>query len=200
MNQIAPAKFYTKIYEQVILDYHLTEKNKNPYFLNSIEYQIYQKNWIDTIQWHLEDLTRDSKITGIQMISLKQEIDSSNQERNNIVEIIDDLMFDILYQDLIFDEGLPLNSETPGWILDRLSILELKIFHMSEQVDRVGVLNEHVIRCKNKLQILKSQKCDLLLSFDTLINEILTSKRRYKVYKQMKMYNDPTLNPILYKK
>jgi hypothetical protein len=192
------AKEFSEIFILSMNDYHILGQNNNPFELGSLKYLIYNKNWIDTVQWHMEDITRDPLISGENMIKFKREIDSSNQERNDIVEKIDDHIFEILSDYLLKSKSQLLNSESPAWILDRLSILELKIFHMNEQTTRVHILEDHKIKCIQKLDVLISQKNDVTNAFDTFINEIIGGTRKYKLYRQMKMYNDSTLNPILY--
>jgi hypothetical protein len=171
----------------------------NPYNKESIEHIMFLKNWIDTVQWHLEDIIRDPQITPDYGIKLKIRIDSSNQERTNIVEKIDDYYLE-LYKEVALDENAKLNTESPGWVIDRLSILCLKIYHMQEQVERDDVDKLHIDQCKNKLNVLLEQKNDLCTSLDELLIELESGKKKIKVYRQMKMYNDATLNPVLYKK
>jgi hypothetical protein len=192
------AKEFSEIFILSMNDYHILGQNNNPFELGSLKYLIYNKNWIDTVQWHMEDITRDPLISGENMIKFKREIDSSNQERNDIVEKIDDHIFEILSDYLLKSKSQLLNSESPAWILDRLSILELKIFHMNEQTTRVHILEDHKIKCIQKLDVLINQKNDVTNAFDTFINEIIGGTRKYKLYRQMKMYNDSTLNPVLY--
>ncbi len=171
----------------------------NPYNKESIEHIMFLKNWIDTVQWHLEDIIRDPQITPDYGIKLKRRIDSSNQKRTNIVEKIDDYYLE-LYKEVALDENAKLNTESPGWVIDRLSILCLKIYHMQEQVERDDVDKLHIDQCKNKLNVLLEQKNDLCTSLDELLIELESGKKKIKVYRQMKMYNDATLNPVLYKK
>lgn len=192
------SKEFSEIFTLSINDYHLYSQNRNPFEPDTLKYLIYNKNWIDTVQWHMEDTARNPLISGANMIQIKREIDSSNQERNDIVEKIDDHIFEILSDYLLKSKSQLLNSESPAWILDRLSILELKIFHMNEQTTRVHILEDHKIKCIQKLDVLISQKNDVTNAFDTFINEIIGGTRKYKLYRQMKMYNDSTLNPILY--
>ncbi len=191
------------IFDHCIDLYHKTNdidtNCPNPYNKESIEHIMFLKNWIDTVQWHLEDIIRDPQITPDYGIKLKRRIDSSNQKRTNIVEKIDDYYLE-LYKEVALDENAKLNTESPGWVIDRLSILCLKIYHMQEQVERDDVDKLHVDQCKNKLNVLLEQKNDLCTSLDELLIELESGKKKIKVYRQMKMYNDATLNPVLYKK
>lgn len=194
-----------RIFEQSIEDYHqhddVNAPMQNPYPEGSLEYLLYKKNWIDTVQWHLEDLIRDPEIAPETLVQLKRRIDASNQERTDTVELMDDWFLRYFEQQNV--ERRPdarMNSETPAWLLDRLSILMLKIYHMREQTLRTDVDENHIAKCKQKLAILLEQKEDLARCFDELIEDILSGERYMKVYRQMKMYNDASLNPVLYKK
>lgn len=192
-----------QIFNQSIDDYHKSDSIHtpltNPYASNSIEGLLYQKNWIDTVQWHLEDEIRSPTLGADGIVSLKRWIDRSNQERTDTVEKIDDHFLELL-KDSKPQPGARMNSETPAWLLDRLSILCLKIYHMRDQTLRSDVSVEHKAACESKLSILLEQQTDLTRSFDELIEDIQSGKRFMKVYRQMKMYNDPNLNPVLYKK
>jgi len=194
-----------RIFEQSIEDYHrhddVNAPMQNPYPEGSLEYLLYKKNWIDTVQWHLEDLIRDPEIAPETLVQLKRRIDASNQERTDTVEEMDDWFLHYFQQQKV--ERKPharMNSETPAWLLDRLSILMLKIYHMREQTLRTDVDENHIAKCQQKLNILMEQKVDLGRCFDELIEDILNGERYMKVYRQMKMYNDASLNPVLYKK
>ena len=192
-----------QIFNRVIADYHLTDDVntpiKNPYQKDTIEYSLYLKCWIDTVQWHYEDIIRDPHIDPIEALALKRRIDRSNQDRTDLVEEIDSY-FRQFYSDVVPGPGARLNTESPAWAVDRLSILALKIYHMQEQVDRKDANVEHIARCKAKLDVLLEQQKDLSLAIDQLLEDISAGRKYMKVYRQMKMYNDPTTNPILYKK
>ena len=192
-----------QIFRQVIADYHLTDNVDtpihNPYNRNTIEFSLYLKCWIDTVQWHYEDIIRDPHIDPIEALALKRRIDRSNQDRTDLVEEIDSY-FRQLYSNVNPSPNARLNTESPAWAIDRLSILALKIYHMQEQVDRQDADPEHIARCKAKLEVLLEQQKDLSLAIDQLLEDISAGRKYMKVYRQMKMYNDPTTNPILYKK
>ena len=192
-----------RIFNQVIKDYHLTDNVDtpihNPYETDSIEYSLYLKCWIDTVQWHFEDIIRDPHIDPIEALKLKKRIDKSNQDRTDLVEEIDSY-FRQYYSNVTPLKDARLNTESPAWAVDRLSILALKIYHMQEQVDRQDASAEHIDRCKAKLAVLLEQQKDLSLAIDQLLEDIAEGRKYMKVYRQMKMYNDPSTNPILYKK
>ena len=192
-----------KIFNQAIRDYHLTDNVdtsiQNPYSRDSIERSLYLKCWIDTVQWHLEDIIRDPHIDPLEALSLKRRIDRSNQDRTDLVEQIDSY-FRQRYSEV---EPLPearLNTESPAWAIDRLSILALKIWHMKEQTERKDADKDHVARCQAKLDVLLEQQKDLSTAIDQLLEDIEAGVKYMKVYRQMKMYNDPNTNPVLYKK
>ena len=191
-----------KIFKQSIDKYHLInsidQPLKNPYPVNSINYLLYKKNWIDTVQWHYEDLIRDPKINPVKGMDLKRKIDASNQDRTNTVEYIDNYFFD-LYKNVTIKDAATVNSESPAWAIDRLSILELKIYHMDEEVKRFDATELHKKNCNIKLQILIDQRTDLSKAIDQLLEDIESGNKYMKVYKQMKMYNDEDTNPVLYK-
>ena len=191
-----------KIFKESIDKYHLInsidQPFKNPYPVNSINYLLYKKNWIDTVQWHYEDLIRDPKINPVKGMDLKRKIDASNQDRTNTVEYIDNYFFD-LYKDVTIKDTATINSESPAWAIDRLSILELKIYHMDEEVKRFDATELHKKSCNVKLQILIDQRTDLSKAIDQLLEDIELGNKYMKVYKQMKMYNDEDTNPVLYK-
>ncbi|MDN5200526.1 DUF4254 domain-containing protein [Fulvivirgaceae bacterium BMA10] len=197
------AQHCLKIFNQSIIDYHkydsVEQAIENPYDEESIDGLLYLKNWIDTVQWHYEDLIREPHIDASEAVKLKRLIDASNQRRTDLVEKIDD-WFVVYFKDSVKQEGSKLNTETPAWALDRLSILALKIYHMQEQVDREDTATEHKASCEAKLAILNEQKADLSKSIDELLEDIKNGTKYMKVYRQMKMYNDPSLNPVLYSK
>ena len=191
-----------KIFNQVITDYHLTDNVdtpiNNPYDRESIEYALYLKCWIDTVQWHYEDIIRDPHIDPVEALALKRRIDHSNQDRTDLVEDIDSY-FRQKYSDVTPLADARLNTESPAWAVDRLSILALKIYHMKEQVERQDASEEHRQRCQAKLDVLLEQQKDLALAIDQLLEDIAKGRKYMKVYRQMKMYNDPATNPVLYK-
>jgi len=191
-----------EIFNRVIADYHVTDNVdtpiQNPYQKDSIENRLYLKCWIDTVQWHLEDLIRDPNIDPVEALALKRRIDKSNQDRTDLVEDIDS-WFRSHYSEVKVLPDARLNTESPAWAIDRLSILALKIWHMKEQVDRHDADAEHIARCQAKLDVLLEQQRDLSLAIDQLLEDIEAGRKYMKVYRQMKMYNDPTTNPILYK-
>jgi hypothetical protein len=191
------------IFVRAINDYHLTDDVntpiRNPYQKDSIEYSLYLKCWIDTVQWHYEDIIRDPHIDPVEALALKRRIDRSNQDRTDLVEEIDS-WFRQYYSKVVPQPDARLNTESPAWAVDRLSILALKIYHMQEQVDRKDADAEHIAKCKAKLAVLQEQQKDLSLAIDQLLDDIADGKKYMKVYRQMKMYNDPSTNPILYKK
>lgn len=191
------------IFEQVIADYHKTDcvdtPIQNPYPERSIEFYLYLKCWIDTVQWHFEDLIRDPEIDPAAALVLKRRIDKSNQDRTDLVELIDSYFLDS-YKDITPMEAATINTETPAWAVDRLSILSLKIYHMQEQAERTDADEEHLKRCAEKLAVLREQRIDLSMALDTLLEDIAAGRKYMKLYKQMKMYNDPATNPVLYGK
>jgi len=192
-----------RIFTESVLDYHKTDDVdtpiQNPYPLKSIEYYLYLKNWIDTVQWHLEDIIRDPNINPSEALKIKRRIDKSNQDRTDLVELIDSYFLD-KYKDVQVKPDAVINTESPAWAIDRLSILALKIYHMHREVERTGTTPEHHAQCKAKLDILLEQQKDLSAAIDRLIEDIEAGCKYMKVYKQMKMYNDPSLNPVLYGK
>ncbi len=189
------------IFIESINDYHRTDNVDtpihNPYPVKSIEYYLYLKNWIDTVQWHFEDIIRDPNINPEAALVLKRRIDKSNQDRTDLVELIDSYFLD-KYKDVTPVEGATINTESPAWAIDRLSILALKIYHMRKEVERKDTTPEHHAQCEKKLNVLLEQKKDLSAAIDQLIADIEAGRKYMKVYKQMKMYNDPALNPVLY--
>ena len=192
-----------QIFNQAIRDYHLKDHVdtpiSNPYERESIEYNLYLKCWIDTVQWHFEDIVSDPHIDPEDGLALKRRIDRSNQDRTDLVEQID-TYFRKLYHDVKPLPDARLNTESPAWAIDRLSILALKIWHMQEQVERQDASEEHIQKCQGKLDVLKEQQVDLSTAIDQLLDDIETGRKYMKVYRQMKMYNDPATNPIFYKK
>ncbi|MBR1808428.1 MAG: DUF4254 domain-containing protein [Paludibacteraceae bacterium] len=192
-----------KIFSTAVRNYHLTDNVdtpiSNPYPTGSIENLLYQKNWIDTVQWHLEDIIRDPHIDPADALLIKRRIDSSNQERTDIVEQIDTYFLN-LYSNIVPEADAKINTESPAWAIDRLSILHVKIWHMREQTERTDISAEQKQRCIAKLSILQEQLTDLTLSISQLLEDYAAGRRIMKVYRQMKMYNDPQLNPVLYNK
>jgi hypothetical protein len=191
------------IFDQVIKDYHvhdnIDQPMVNPYQAGTIEFDLYTKNWIDTVQWHFEDIIRDPQIDPVEALVLKRRIDKSNQDRTDLVERIDS-WFWTKYKDIAVRPDATINTESPAWAVDRLSILALKIYHMKEQVERPDASEEHKAKCQQKLDVLLEQRKDLSTAIDQLLADIEAGKKYMKVYKQMKMYNDESTNPVLYKK
>jgi len=203
MKYLDLSKKALKIFKKSIDKYHIIDKVdqkfNNPYSDKSLSNLLYKKNWIDTVQWHLEDIIRDPSIDSKKGMEIKREIDLSNQKRTDLVEYIDDYFLNA-FKKIKIKKNATHNSETLAWALDRLSILVLKIYHMNEEVERDEASIEHKNKCRNKLEILNLQKEDLSKAIDQLILDIQKGIKYIKVYKQMKMYNDISLNPILYKK
>ena len=191
------------IFERAIDDYHRTDHVdapvRNPYPAPGIEADLYLKNWIDTVQWHLEDIIRDPDIDPLRALEIKRRIDRSNQERTDLVERIDSY-FLTLYRDVQPLPGATINTESPAWAVDRLSILALKIYHMREEAGRTDADPEHIAACRRKLAVLTEQRADLSTALDQLLDDIAHGRKYMKVYRQMKMYNDPSVNPVLYGK
>lgn len=192
-----------KLFDAVIIDYHKTDDvdaaMKNPFQAQTIESVLYLKNWIDTVQWHLEDIIRNPEIDPVEALAIKRRIDKSNQDRTDLVERIDSYFLE-KYASVKAKPNAVINTESPAWAIDRLSILALKIFHMRKEVERNDVSADHKSTCQKKLDVLLEQREDLSSAIDQLIKDIENGDRYMKVYKQMKMYNDPNLNPILYGK
>ncbi len=184
-------------------DYHVTDsvdaQMNNPYELKSIEYYLYLKNWIVAVQWQFEDFIRYPQIDPAAALTLKRRIDKSNQDRTDLVELIDSYFLD-KYKEVIPLDNATINTESPAWAIDRLSILALKIYHMQQEVERTDTSEEHRTQCQTKLNVLLEQRRDLSSAIDQLLADIEAGKKYMKVYKQMKMYNDPALNPVLYAK
>ena len=191
------------IFNRAIADYHLYDDVdhhfENPYEAGSLEALLYDKNMVDTVQWHLEDIIRDPAIDPVEALAIKRRIDRSNQVRTDMVEYIDSYWLD-KFKDVAVAADARINTETPAWAIDRLSILAVKIYHMQQEVERKDASPEHVAKCREKLRILLEQRADLSMAISQLLDEIESGKKYMKVYKQMKMYNDPALNPVLYKK
>ena len=196
------AELCNKIFISVIDQYHINNdvdnSYVNPYNLDTLEYLLFEKCWIDTVQWHLEDLIRNPNIDSNKGLELKHRIDKSNQNRTDIVEKVDDYYFSIFKN--TSEKDSKINTESPGWVVDRLSILNLKIYHMNEQFERKNVTAEHILNCEKKMVVLQNQRIDLSNSFDELLEEYKEGIKKMKVYRQMKMYNDSNLNPELYRK
>jgi len=192
-----------EIFWKSVLEYHVTDSVdtpiSNPYEVKSIAYYLYLKNWIDAVQWHYEDIIRDPNIKPEDALMLKRKIDKSNQDRTDLVELIDSYFLD-KSKDVQVASDATINTESPAWAIDRLSILALKIYHMEQEVKRTDTSAEHLKQCQQKLDILLEQKKDLSTAIDQLLTDIENGKKYMKVYKQMKMYNDPALNPVLYGK
>lgn len=195
------AEFAFPIFERCINDYHVIDDvyqpALNPYEKGSIEYLLYAKNWVDTVQWHYEDIIRDPQIDPVAALDLKRKIDASNQVRTDMVEYIDSYFLQ-KYAGVQVKADAKINTESPAWAIDRLSILALKIYHMSEEANRTEATPEHRAKCQEKLNVLLDQKNDMFVSISQLIEDIENGDKYMKVYKQMKMYNDEELNPVLY--
>ena len=192
-----------EIFDQIVKLYHVTDDVdavfNNPYPEDSIEGSLARKNWIDAVQWHLEDIIRDENIDPVEALALKRRIDRSNQDRTDLVEEID-TYFRQRYADVTVLPDATINTESPAWAIDRLSILALKIWHMREQTERNDADAAHVAKCQGKLDVLLEQRKDLTAAIDQLLADIAAGRKYMKVYRQMKMYNDPETNPILYGK
>jgi hypothetical protein len=191
------------IFQQAIHDYHLKDHVdtpiQNPFSRESIDFQLYLKCWIDTVQWHLEDIIRDENIDPVEALALKRRIDRSNQDRTDLVEEID-AYFREQYAGVAVQADATINTESPAWAIDRLSILALKIWHMREQTQRIDADAAHIAKCQAKLDVLLEQRTDLTTAIDQLLEDIAAGRKYMKVYMQMKMYNDPATNPVLYGK
>ena len=190
-----------RIFDETVALYHLTDdvdfKPQNPYAEHEAEHTLFAKNWIDAVQWHLEDIIRDPEIDPVEALALKRRIDRSNQDRTDMVEELD-TYFREKYDDVAVLADATINTESPAWALDRLSILALKIYHMQAEVDRTDASPEHIAKCRAKLDVLSEQRADLISAIDQLLDDIAAGKKYMKVYRQMKMYNDPATNPVLY--
>lgn len=197
------AELANKVFDDSVAKYHITDNIDfpcpNPYEPTSLEGILFAKNWVDAVQWHLEDIIRDPQIDPLEALALKRRIDASNQVRTDMVEEIDSWFRD-KYAHVTPLPDATINTESPAWALDRLSILALKIWHMREQVERKDADEAHIAKCKGKLDILLEQREDLTSAIDTLLDDIENGRKYMKVYRQMKMYNDPATNPVLYGK
>ncbi len=191
------------VFNKSIEDYHVYDdvntQINNPFEKNTLERILYAKNWIDTVQWHLEDIIRDENIDPAEALYLKRTIDASNQKRTDLVEFIDS-WFLKKYENITLKPDAKINTETVAWAVDRLSILALKVYHMSLEANRESASEEHRANCQAKLDVLLIQHEDLSTSINQLLADIENGDVKMKVYKQMKMYNDESLNPILYQK
>ena len=189
------------IFSQTIEDYHrfdnVNHPVNNPYEEKTIEWYLYNKEWNDAVQWHLEDLIRDPNIDPVEALALKRRIDKSNQDRTDLVEALDEYFW-MMFHEVTPLASATLNTESPAWAIDRLSILQLKIYHMKAEVERTDVGEEHKAKCQAKLNVLLEQNADLSIAIAQLLEAYKRGEKVMKVYKQMKMYNDPNLNPILY--
>lgn len=189
------------IFEASTNDYHKTDNvdapSPNPYEESAIEHTLYAKNWVDAVQWHLEDIIRDPDIDPVAALALKRRIDKSNQVRTDMVEEFDTYFRD-KYKDVKVLPGATINTESPAWALDRLSILALKIYHMQAEVDREDATEAHKAKCAARLAVLTEQRSDLISAIDALLDDIAAGRKYMKVYRQMKMYNDADTNPVLY--
>lgn len=190
-----------EIFNQAINDYHQFDNVdtpiNNPFAEKSIEFYLYLKNWIDTVQWHLEDIIRDPAIDPVEALQIKRRIDRSNQERTDLVEMIDSYFLQ-KFANVEVKADATINTESPAWAIDRLSILQLKIYHMRIEANREDSAEDQRNRCAEKLAVLLEQEKDLTSAIDMLLADMEAGNKYMKVYKQMKMYNDPSLNPVLY--
>lgn len=190
-----------QIFLQAIQDYHETDTVdaplRNPYRLGAIEHLLYKKAWIDTVQWHLEDVIRDPGIDPVQALQIKRRIDASNQERTDVVESVDNFLLQ-QHNNVAVKGDAAINTESPAWAVDRLAILALKIYHMRIEAVRNDADERHKTSAQQKLNVLLQQQNDLSLAIDALLDDIAAGRKYMKVYRQMKMYNDETLNPVLY--
>lgn len=189
------------IFDRCVADYHKCDsvdaKIENPFEERTLDWFLYAKNWIDTVQWHLEDIIREPSIDPVEALAIKRRIDKSNQDRTDLVELIDSYFME-RYSGVKVSERATINTETPAWAIDRLSILALKIYHMRAEATREEAEPSHREACHNKLKTLLTQREDLSSAIDNLLGEIERGEKYMRVYKQMKMYNDPSLNPVLY--
>lgn len=194
-------ELFWKVFNEAIIDYHkyddVDHEIENPYDKSQIEHLLYHKNWIDTVQWHFEDIIRDPDIDPTAALVLKRRIDASNQRRTDLVEYIDSYFLD-KYKNVKVLPNAKINTESPAWAIDRYSILALKIYHMEQETKRTDVDAEHIEKCSKKLSVLREQHADLSIAIEELLADIEAGRKYMKVYKQMKMYNDESLNPVLY--
>ena len=190
------------IFNEATVAYHVTDNvdapHPNPYEEGSFEHTLYAKNMVDAVQWHLEDIIRDPEIDPVAALALKRRIDASNQVRTDMVEELD-TYFREKYADVEVAVDATINTESPAWALDRLSILALKIYHMEVETKRTDATAEHIQKCGNKLAVLLEQRKDLTTAIGQLLDDIAAGRKYMKVYRQMKMYNDTDTNPVLYK-
>ena len=195
------SKLCNQLFQEAIDNYHvhnnIDQPIENTHRIGTLEHLLYLKCWIDTVQWHMEDVVRNPNIDPVEGLQWKRRIDASNQERTDVVEYIDSYFLEE-YKNVQPKATAKINSESPAWVVDRLSILALKIYHMKEETLRIDAPQEHIQSCTGKLNILLNQRNDLSTSLDELITDIQNGDKYMKVYKQMKMYNDPSLNPVLY--
>ncbi len=195
---------FNTLFDQLITKYHVIDNVDQPFSnpydkTDLINHLLYRKSWIDTVQWHYEDIIRLPDINPVEALTLKRKIDASNQDRTDMVEYIDSFYLD-KYKDVTIQSDAKINTESPAWAIDRLSILALKIYHMREEATRDTASEEHRNNCQTKLNILLEQRTDLSSAIDALLEDLSKGEKYMKVYKQMKMYNDDELNPMLYKK
>ncbi len=192
---------WVKIFQSSIEQYHVNDdvdtEIKNPFEKDSFEHLLFLKNWVDIVQWHLEDIIRSPEISGQEVLAIKRRIDASNQHRTDLVEFIDGWFYN-KFNAVEKQANATFNTETPAWAVDRLSILELKIYHMQIEAERIGASDEHRNACQKKLDVLLTQREDMCTSITQLLEDIARGKKYMKLYKQMKMYNDESLNPVLY--
>lgn len=197
------AQSCNKVFDRATADYHVTDNIDAPrphhYAEGSLDEILYGKSWIDVVQWHMEDLIRDPQIEPVEAVALKRRIDASNQDRTDMVEAIDTWFRD-KYAGVKPLPDATINTESPAWAIDRLSILAVKIYHMRAEVERLEASAEHKARCAAKLDVLLEQRTDLSQAIDTLLDDIAAGRKYMKVYRQMKMYNDADTNPVLYAK
>lgn len=193
-------KAYT-VFEEATNAYHVNDDidapSPNPCEKGSVDAVLFDKNWVDAVQWHLEDIIRDPEIDPVAALALKRRIDRSNQVRTDMVEEID-TYFRSRFADVNVAPDATINTESPAWAIDRLSILALKIYHMRAEVERADADAVHKERCASKLAVLEEQRVDLISAIDALLDDIAAGRKYMKVYRQMKMYNDPATNPVLY--
>lgn len=189
------------IFNEATVAYHVTDNvdapHPNPYTEGTIEYTLYAKNMVDAVQWHLEDIIRDPEIDPVAALALKRRIDASNQVRTDMVEELDSY-FREKYAGVKVATDATINTESPAWALDRLSILALKIYHMNAETERTDASAEHIAKCRGKLAVLLEQQKDLTTAINQLLEDIAAGRKYMKVYRQMKMYNDADTNPVLY--
>lgn len=192
-----------RVFDEAVRRYHdfdsVEQPAPRPYPEGSLEALLFEKCWIDARQWHFEDIIRDPEIDPVEALALKRRIDASNQERTDLVEDLDSWLRDC-FASVSPRPDATINTESPAWALDRLSILALKIWHMREQTERTDASPEHIGKCRAKLAVLQEQQKDLAAAIATLLDDIAAGRKFMKVYRQMKMYNDPATNPVLYKK